>query len=258
MSMNKSEPPEDMAEPFPFPDAVNQKPVPAALLWQNKIINPQVEHDLSGTASQCSICGDRATGKHYGAASCDGCKGFFRRSVRKSHQYTCRFQRNCVVDKDKRNQCRYCRLKKCFRAGMKKEGKRPLEIHTHTWHGNTKHRPRHKQHLIPLIASINTPNTRPIPHLPPSIDLNLQDLLHHNTAITLTTAPASYRLASRGRSTTNSRQAPSREESNMPSTPDVAILSPQDSPKTAIPPFSSDDHVGSPTFSIASGASNWS
>jgi hypothetical protein len=29
-------------------------------------------------------------------------------------------KKNCVVDKDKRNQCRYCRLKKCFRAGMKK------------------------------------------------------------------------------------------------------------------------------------------
>lgn len=38
----------------------------------------------------CSICGDRATGKHYGAASCDGCKGFFRRSVRKNHFYSCR------------------------------------------------------------------------------------------------------------------------------------------------------------------------
>ncbi|XP_030761075.1 hepatocyte nuclear factor 4-gamma isoform X2 [Sitophilus oryzae] len=69
----------------------------------------------------CAICGDRATGKHYGAASCDGCKGFFRRSVRKNHLYTCRFNRNCVVDKDKRNQCRYCRLRKCFKAGMKKE-----------------------------------------------------------------------------------------------------------------------------------------
>ncbi|XP_014768162.1 hepatocyte nuclear factor 4-gamma isoform X2 [Octopus bimaculoides] len=69
----------------------------------------------------CAICGDRATGKHYGASSCDGCKGFFRRSVRKNHVYTCRFARNCVVDKDKRNQCRYCRLRKCFRAGMRKE-----------------------------------------------------------------------------------------------------------------------------------------
>ena len=77
----------------------------------------------TGITQNCAICGDRATGKHYGAASCDGCKGFFRRSVRKNHQYTCRFSRNCVVDKDKRNQCRYCRLRKCFKAGMKKEGK---------------------------------------------------------------------------------------------------------------------------------------
>lgn len=74
-----------------------------------------------GLSQYCAICRDRATGKHYGAASCDGCKGFFRRSVRKNHVYSCRFQRNCTVDKDKRNQCRYCRLKKCFRAGMKKE-----------------------------------------------------------------------------------------------------------------------------------------
>lgn len=74
-----------------------------------------------GMSQYCAICGDRATGKHYGASSCDGCKGFFRRSVRKNHVYTCRFSRNCVVDKDKRNQCRYCRLRKCFRAGMKKE-----------------------------------------------------------------------------------------------------------------------------------------
>lgn len=75
-----------------------------------------------GMSTYCAICGDRATGKHYGASSCDGCKGFFRRSVRKNHVYSCRFSRNCVVDKDKRNQCRYCRLRKCFRAGMKKEG----------------------------------------------------------------------------------------------------------------------------------------
>nr|XP_002731047.1 PREDICTED: hepatocyte nuclear factor 4-alpha-like [Saccoglossus kowalevskii] len=78
---------------------------------------------MNGTSANavCAICGDRATGKHYGASSCDGCKGFFRRSVRKNHVYSCRFSRTCVVDKDKRNQCRYCRLKKCFRAGMKKE-----------------------------------------------------------------------------------------------------------------------------------------
>lgn len=34
-----------------------------------------------------------------------------------------------MVDKDKRNQCRYCRLKKCFRAGMKKEGEPQPPLH---------------------------------------------------------------------------------------------------------------------------------
>lgn len=77
----------------------------------------------NGGPQNCVICGDRATGKHYGASSCDGCKGFFRRSVRKGQQYKCRFQRSCPIDKDKRNQCRYCRLHKCFENGMRREGK---------------------------------------------------------------------------------------------------------------------------------------
>lgn len=90
----------------------------------NNVISNNNNHNHTLRESSqiiCAICGDRATGKHYGASSCDGCKGFFRRSVRKNHLYTCRFSRNCVVDKDKRNQCRYCRLRKCFKAGMKKE-----------------------------------------------------------------------------------------------------------------------------------------
>ncbi|XP_051970087.1 hepatocyte nuclear factor 4-gamma isoform X2 [Xyrauchen texanus] len=82
---------------------------------------PSISQGDNALNSNCAICGDKATGKHYGASSCDGCKGFFRRSIRKSHVYSCRFSRQCVVDKDKRNQCRFCRLHKCFRAGMKKE-----------------------------------------------------------------------------------------------------------------------------------------
>lgn len=63
----------------------------------------------TGVLSQhCAICGDRATGKHYGAASCDGCKGFFRRSVRKNHLYTCRlvntrYLYNLLIDNKKKN-----------------------------------------------------------------------------------------------------------------------------------------------------------
>ncbi|XP_078607056.1 hepatocyte nuclear factor 4-gamma-like isoform X11 [Branchiostoma floridae x Branchiostoma japonicum] len=116
---------------FPCPTTRQQMPGQRIMTGKKSeevqmVKQPQADFTLGAetdvTLSQCAICGDRATGKHYGAASCDGCKGFFRRSVRKNHVYTCRFNRMCVVDKDKRNQCRYCRLKKCFRAGMKKEG----------------------------------------------------------------------------------------------------------------------------------------
>ncbi|AWP01588.1 putative hepatocyte nuclear factor 4-beta-like [Scophthalmus maximus] len=88
---------------------------------------------------QCSICADRATGKHYGAASCDGCKGFFRRSIRNHHTYNCRFNRQCTVDKDKRNQCRFCRLQKCLMAGMRKEAVQNERdcIHSHKAKGQT-------------------------------------------------------------------------------------------------------------------------
>uniref|UniRef100_A0A0K0FC30 Transcription factor HNF-4 homolog (inferred by orthology to a D. melanogaster protein) n=1 Tax=Strongyloides venezuelensis TaxID=75913 RepID=A0A0K0FC30_STRVS len=75
----------------------------------------------SKSLSDCAICGDKATGKHYGALSCDGCKGFFRRTVRKKNNYICRFSRQCTVDKDHRNTCRRCRFDRCIENGMKKE-----------------------------------------------------------------------------------------------------------------------------------------
>ena len=61
-------------------------------------------------------------GKHYGVYSCEGCKGFFKRTVRKDLTYTCRDNKDCMVDKRQRNRCQYCRYQKCLAMGMKREG----------------------------------------------------------------------------------------------------------------------------------------
>uniref|UniRef100_A0A8D8W2I5 Nuclear receptor subfamily 2 group B member 4 n=1 Tax=Cacopsylla melanoneura TaxID=428564 RepID=A0A8D8W2I5_9HEMI len=78
-------------------------------------------HPLCGSKHLCSICGDRASGKHYGVYSCEGCKGFFKRTVRKDLTYACREGRNCIIDKRQRNRCQYCRYQKCLNMGMKRE-----------------------------------------------------------------------------------------------------------------------------------------
>uniref|UniRef100_A0A672QBM2 Retinoic acid receptor RXR n=1 Tax=Sinocyclocheilus grahami TaxID=75366 RepID=A0A672QBM2_SINGR len=69
----------------------------------------------------CAICGDRSSGKHYGVYSCEGCKGFFKRTIRKDLSYTCRDCKECLIDKRQRNRCQYCRYQKCLAMGMKRE-----------------------------------------------------------------------------------------------------------------------------------------
>uniref|UniRef100_A0A914UZV0 Uncharacterized protein n=1 Tax=Plectus sambesii TaxID=2011161 RepID=A0A914UZV0_9BILA len=69
----------------------------------------------------CVVCGDKASGRHYGAVSCEGCKGFFKRSIRKQIGYVCRGSKDCPVTKFHRNRCQYCRLKKCLAMGMRSE-----------------------------------------------------------------------------------------------------------------------------------------
>jgi hypothetical protein len=73
----------------------------------------------------CVVCGDKASGRHYGAISCEGCKGFFKRSVRKQLNYACRANQDCEVTKHHRNRCQYCRLQKCLSMGMRADHCQP-------------------------------------------------------------------------------------------------------------------------------------
>lgn len=75
-------------------------------------------------AIECRVCGDKASGFHYGVHACEGCKGFFRRSIQKNMVYTCHRDKNCIINKVTRNRCQYCRLQKCFEVGMSKESVR--------------------------------------------------------------------------------------------------------------------------------------
>uniref|UniRef100_A0A8D2J0M2 Nuclear receptor subfamily 1 group I member 3 n=1 Tax=Varanus komodoensis TaxID=61221 RepID=A0A8D2J0M2_VARKO len=77
--------------------------------------------DPESEEKTCAVCGDRATGYHFHVMTCEGCKGFFRRTVIKDIQFTCPFSRNCSITKAKRRQCQACRYEKCLSSGMRKD-----------------------------------------------------------------------------------------------------------------------------------------
>jgi len=81
----------------------------------DKSNNLKVDEEL------CVVCGDKSSGRHYGARTCEGCKGFFKRSIRKGMRYECRREGSCRVDKTCRNRCQHCRLNKCLYMGMNKD-----------------------------------------------------------------------------------------------------------------------------------------
>ncbi|XP_060599188.1 probable nuclear hormone receptor HR3 isoform X2 [Ruditapes philippinarum] len=69
----------------------------------------------------CKICGDKSSGVHYGVITCEGCKGFFRRSQSGPVNYQCPRNKQCVIDRVNRNRCQYCRLQKCIALGMSRD-----------------------------------------------------------------------------------------------------------------------------------------
>nr|KAG5693572.1 hypothetical protein BaRGS_011697 [Batillaria attramentaria] len=97
--------------------------------WMPGAITPSASTEVmapsgDGSSASCYVCGDRASGYHYSVYSCEGCKGFFKRTVQKNLLYQCKDTGNCIINKFTRNSCQHCRFNKCLVMGMKKEAVR--------------------------------------------------------------------------------------------------------------------------------------
>ncbi|CAG5100085.1 Oidioi.mRNA.OKI2018_I69.XSR.g16835.t1.cds [Oikopleura dioica] len=81
-------------------------PPQLASLAPHQKLQPKVDSDIDEKI--CVVCEDFATGYHFNAMTCEGCKGFFRRT-------------NCAVTRQNRRQCQACRFQKCLTKGMKRD-----------------------------------------------------------------------------------------------------------------------------------------
>ncbi|KAM9307282.1 thyroid hormone receptor beta [Pholidichthys leucotaenia] len=88
--------------------------------WKDETIQNGYIPSYLDKEELCVVCGDKATGYHYRCITCEGCKGFFRRTIQKNLNptYACKYEGKCVIDKVTRNQCQECRFKKCIAVGM--------------------------------------------------------------------------------------------------------------------------------------------
>ncbi|XP_054074839.1 peroxisome proliferator-activated receptor alpha isoform X3 [Rissa tridactyla] len=102
---------QDTLSPASSPSSINFATAPGS-----------IDESPSGALNiECRICGDKASGYHYGVHACEGCKGFFRRTIRLKLIYD-KCDRNCKIQKKNRNKCQYCRFQKCLSVGMSHNG----------------------------------------------------------------------------------------------------------------------------------------
>lgn len=72
---------------------------------------------------KCRICEKLATAIHYNCVACEGCKGFFRRTVVSNKTYPkCQSIAMCkMTNIPGQRTCQYCRYNACIKAGMRPE-----------------------------------------------------------------------------------------------------------------------------------------
>ncbi|XP_013147746.1 PREDICTED: steroid hormone receptor ERR1-like isoform X3 [Papilio polytes] len=139
--------------------------------------SPEQQHCSSTTAAAaardedsprrfCLVCGDVASGFHYGVASCEACKAFFKRTIQMLNyqgniDYTCPASNECEINKRRRKACQACRFRKCLSTGMLREGVRLDRVRG----GRQKYRrapdlppPAHKPHIddIKILEALSS------------------------------------------------------------------------------------------------------
>ncbi|XP_016300404.1 nuclear receptor subfamily 4 group A member 1-like [Sinocyclocheilus anshuiensis] len=92
-----------------------------------------------GPKRLCLVCGDFASGYHYGVASCEACKAFFKRTIQGNIEYSCPVVNDCEITKRRRKSCQACRFQKCLRAGMMREGELLCDLYTALRHLTSKY-----------------------------------------------------------------------------------------------------------------------
>ncbi|KAB0395697.1 hypothetical protein E2I00_005138, partial [Balaenoptera physalus] len=111
-----------MAAALAFPPlGLTASPTASNLLGESPSLPSPPNRSSASGEGTCAVCGDNAACQHYGVRTCEGCKGFFKRTVQKNAKYVCLANKNCPVDKRRRNRCQYCRFQKCLGVGMVKE-----------------------------------------------------------------------------------------------------------------------------------------
>ncbi|XP_060898739.1 probable nuclear hormone receptor HR38 [Labrus mixtus] len=114
-------PPQQHVSPLHCPPiSLDHRPLESPRTVDGAMTSPK-NHSPGSSEGRCAVCGDNASCQHYGVRTCEGCKGFFKRTVQKKAKYVCLANKDCPVDKRRRNRCQFCRFQKCLVVGMVKE-----------------------------------------------------------------------------------------------------------------------------------------
>lgn len=131
----------------------------------------------------CSICEDKSSGYHYGANTCEACKGFYRRTLKKKEvDYKCR----CTPEEKEawkrgpfKNGCPACRYERCLAVGMSKNA---IKIGRYTLNHKTKNIKIVK--TVETIDNFITALTQTTDSSPQSTS-SLGDLSNHSSTVDL-------------------------------------------------------------------------